>query len=260
MKQALSSTRLRRRENEMAIKRVDNIDQRFYEVDDLKLPSVTSILKVISKPALVPWASKMAVQRYTQLLRANEVGDFGQLMAIERSALDAFEEEAKGAHRDVMQSAADVGTRVHEYLEALYTESPLPEITAEMAIPLQAYDEWVATSKLNVLDSERMVYSKQYGYAGTLDVLGTMGDDVVVADWKTSSGVWDEYALQLAAYANAVVEMGLVARVDKALVIRFDKQGRGKGFEVKEVKDLGRAFDGFLAALNLSTIMGEKHF
>jgi hypothetical protein len=77
----------RRREHEMAIKRVDTLDQRFYEVDDIKLPSVTSILKVISKPALVPWASKMAVQRYTQLLRANEVGDFGQLMAIERAAL-----------------------------------------------------------------------------------------------------------------------------------------------------------------------------
>jgi hypothetical protein len=65
------------------------------------------------------------------------------------------------------------------------------------------------------------VWSEVYKYAGTLDFLGTIsipegdkmftpelwGNDIfILIDWKTSSGIWDEYEIQVAAYRQAVLE------------------------------------------------------
>ena len=68
---------------------------RTYKVTDdggeREYPSVTSILSIISKPALYGWYAKTTAEGYTALLQANEVGDFGGLLAVERDKLPEFD-------------------------------------------------------------------------------------------------------------------------------------------------------------------------
>lgn len=108
--------------------------------------------------------------------------------------------------------------------------------------------------------------------AGALDCLGRRESDgkLVVVDFKTTNQLVDSYALQLAAYAHAYMEMHAggskegtraddaddadVAEVADgtvvgALAVRIDK--KTGAVEEKEVADLDLAFHGFKAALLL---------
>lgn len=105
-----------------------------------------------------------------------------------------------------------------------------------------------------LIHSEVEVWSDEYGYAGTMDaVLETVnprtGQRVLTAiDWKTSNAMRNEYAMQLAAYANAYEER-TGDKVSKAQVVRFGR--RSDTFEAKYVLDLDRSFDAFCSALHL---------
>jgi ATP-dependent exoDNAse (exonuclease V) beta subunit len=52
-----------------------------------------------------------------------------------------------------------------------------------------------------------MVYSARHRYAGAIDALAYREGELVALDWKTSKGLYPEYALQVAAYAKAIEEM-----------------------------------------------------
>ena len=230
---------------------------RVYEVDGKKLPSVTSILSIISKPALIPWAAKMAAEKYTELIRAGEVGDFAALLAVYRDDLPAMEKEATAAPRQKMEAAADVGTRVHDYIECLNTGQPLPPVDEEMEPCLSAYDAWVSAHHLKIVQREMMVHTE--AYAGTLDALAVNEDlQSVIIDYKTSNGIYDETALQVSAYANAVEYMHPERpRIAEAWVVRFPKDG--KTFEAKRVDDWRDKYRyGFQPALALWTMMQNK--
>jgi hypothetical protein len=86
---------------------------------------------------------------------------------------------------------------------------------------LEAFITWCSKYNPQVLLQEYTVWSEQYPFAGTLDFLGTIeipeGEKnipkdlygkiiLVLIDWKTSSGIWDEYELQTAAYRKALFE------------------------------------------------------
>ena len=55
--------------------------------------------------------------------------------------------------------------------------------------------------------SEKLVFSREHGYAGTADLIGTLNGRLALLDIKTGRGVYPEYKLQLAAYAVAWGEM-----------------------------------------------------
>jgi len=77
-------------------------------------------------------------------------------------------------------------------------------------------------------------------------------------DWKTSSGIWPEYALQVAAYAQAFKET-YGETIDKAYIVRFSKKLPVE-FEVKEIKSLDDSFEAFLAAKKLRDCLAEDQF
>ena len=156
-------------------------------------PSVTSILTGgVPKPFLAPWAAKAAAEYAVAHLDRLRLLPPGQAVR-----------EVKQAPWATRDTAASLGDLVHAAVEADATGRPRPPVPAEAAPFLAAFDQFVSEQRPGWLASEQTVYSRRYGYAGTLDAICLLGSTVTLLDVKTGRGVYPEAVLQLAAYAHA---------------------------------------------------------
>lgn len=178
--------------------------------------SVTTILNQgIPKPALTGWASKMAatyaVEHIDELRGLIKQGGESRLEALDR---------IKGAPWRNRDNAADRGTAVHDIGEAMGlgdldpADVDLSDYDDEIRGYVQSLVRWWDAFRPKVEATEVTVWSRQYQYAGTLDLIATIdlpeiegiwpgGPARMLADYKTSKGVYGEVGLQLTAYANA---------------------------------------------------------
>ena len=227
---------------------------RHYRVEGFSelFPSVTNVLGVISKPALVPWARNVALQSVRETLT--------EYMQMETSVIDAewvasVIDRAKKKPDQVRDEAGDFGTQAHLLIEQIINGLD-PDIPPEMQIVIDNFFGWRKASGLEISLTETMVYSAKYKYAGAMDALAYRDGRMVAIDWKTSNGLYGEYALQVAAYAKALEEMtGEV--VSEAWAVRFGK--KTPEFEAKKVIDLDGTFIAFRAALYLWRAMQHEH-
>ncbi len=228
------------------ITRIDRRGGRHYQVEghDEPFPSVTTVLNVIAKPALIPWARNVALEKVKETLYEHlESGS----PVIDSLWVDTIIEQARHRPDQVRDAAADFGTQAHVLLEQ-HIQGLEPEIPPEFVQVLDNFTTWRRRERLDIHLAETMVYSAKYRYAGTMDALAYRGDLLVALDWKTSNGLYPEYALQVAAYAKAMEEMG-GKPVSEAWVVRLGK--REPDFEPRKVVDLDAAFNAFRAALFL---------
>lgn len=247
----------------------DEHGHRFYQFDApcaKPLPSVTSVLSVIAKPALVAWSRNTALDS----MRAHLAAHHGEVLTKEH--VDKAAEAAKQHPSSLFNKAADYGLRAHEAIEhVVLGTDPRPAAPKAVAGAVDSFERWWSAAGLHTACAELVVHSERYGFAGQCDAVavrggGRGGDDhessvaadatdaasVAVFDWKTSSGVYPEYALQVAAYAKALEEMsGGRVHVREGWVVRIGRNGNGADFEARRVRDLDAAFLMFRAALYL---------
>jgi hypothetical protein len=232
-----------------AIEQITTSKGRQYKISEegekpLYLPSVTTILAtVINKPALVHWARNTALQSVRDVLLDNR-----PVMALDSESIDALIAEANAKPDQVRDEASGYGTAAHQLIDAILLGEE-PTIPPTYTTTIESFSAWEVEANLSIEKTERMVYSRTYGYAGTLDAIGFNADrGLAVLDWKTSNGLYPESALQVAAYAIAYEEMTGEAITD-AWVVRFGKSQ--PEFEAKHV-DLDACKPTWLAALQLS--------
>ncbi len=207
-----------------------------YKYDGNFVPGVTSILSCIGKPMLIPWAAGMASDYWREAVKT-------------RTDLDAIHKEAKSAHRKTAQAAADIGHNVHEYAEMYFKKQDLPSLKTDQAKRgVEAFHKWLDAHKVEVMASERRVFSQAHYYAGTCDFVAKIDGVPCVGDIKTSSGIYPEMRLQTAAYQHALEEEKGI-KFPMRLIIRFDKK-TGE-FESKSFSNFDLDMSGFLSALAL---------
>jgi hypothetical protein len=168
---------------------------RVYTWAGREFPSVTAILKGgVPAPFLVQWAAKAAAEYAVANLDRLALLPAGQAVR-----------EVKRAPWQQRDQAAELGTAVHAAIEADAAGHPRPELPDQAGPLLAAYERFAADHRPTWLASEATVFSRRYGYAGTLDAICALPrlGQVVVLDCKTGRGVYPEAALQLAAYAHA---------------------------------------------------------
>lgn len=174
---------------------------------------VTTILNTLNKPALIGWAARLASEKYTELLKKED--DYSVAL------FNDIQLQAKNAHNEVRDKAGDIGTLIHESIEAYHSEEAVGPViedskskeTVQKAV--NAYTDYFETSGLKPLMVEQPVYSRQFDYAGTLDtVFETPSGKKVLNDIKTTKkskwapdGVYVENFAQLGGYAQALNEM-----------------------------------------------------
>jgi hypothetical protein len=158
-------------------------------------PSVTAIIKGgVPAPFLVQWAAKAAAEYAVAHLDRLALLPAGQAV-----------QEVKRAPWDHRDHAASLGDLVHAAVEAHATGRPRPQLPPQAGPYLAAFEQFLADHRPVFVASEQTVYSRRYGYAGTLDAICELParGGLVLLDVKTGKGIYPEVALQLAAYAHA---------------------------------------------------------
>jgi hypothetical protein len=186
-----------------------------------------------------------------------------------------------------LKTAGEEGARTHDAIRDLihgdeidmerryYNEltDRYEALSSDEWLNIEAFVHWVEMYKPRVISYEQTMWSEQFLFAGTLDFLGTItiphGDKnfnkelwgqtmLTLLDWKTSSGVWDEYELQVAAYRMAVLEH-IGEKIPRDVygslwtgIVRLGTNHKN-GFEMKlwNEGESERNFELFLSALDI---------
>ena len=239
-----------------------------YMCNGVRCKSPTGAIGIIDKSrVLMAWASEL-------------IGDFlreknGQ------SLTNELIDEAISQPTTFKKEAANTGTIAHKWIEDyIKGENPdMPENEGS-AKAVMGFLDWVKKSKVKFVASEKLVYSKKYGYAGTLDGIAKIGSEKkpFIIDYKVSKGLYPGVALQTAAYQFADAEesgteyAGRVAirlsketeeeynlREEKKLSKYMEKTGKSyeikpfQPFEARLMTNYERDLKLFILALQLST-------
>lgn len=162
----------------------------------IRLCGVTTYIGVKDKSAaLIPWA-------------------VGETVNYIRDHLDDLQKDpnellklAKAEAERQKQEAADLGTQIHKWCEE-YIRGNNPEMPEDDKVltGVNSFLEWMSQNKAKFLETEKVVYSKKYGYVGTLDIVAEIDGKLYLIDIKTGNGLYSEVKMQTAAYLMAEIE------------------------------------------------------
>ena len=193
-----------------------------------RVPSVTTILGVLGKPALIHWAWKMGCD-----------------------GLD---------YREVRDDAASVGTLAH-YLIMCHLKGIEPDASeySEQDVNraencLIKYWDWEKGHKIEPILVETPLVSEEFGYGGTIDFFGNIDGQPTLVDHKTGKAIYDDFFFQLAAYEQLLAEAGYNWEVTKILRIGRDED---EGFEERSVGKLDKQWEIFLACKKIYELKKE---
>jgi hypothetical protein len=217
-----------------------------------KLFGVTGILKVIHKPALLPWGIKVALERMRKLLVTGgytyPTVDGQQALSLYEDTLDEIIKTAKKTDSEILHDAGDVGHDAHFWLESvvkaiiskdeprrleLFAKFPIDERASNCAIAAMAFFD---AHNVRFLCAERPVYSRTLKAVGTLDALALTDscddpaccpvphkDSLTLLDYKTSNGLYPSMLAQAAFYSFAYMEENPGQHIERRFVIRLGK-------------------------------------
>ena len=212
----------------------------FYHLPEgRKYPSVTTILSVLAKPALIHWAAKTSAS----------------LVLDDPMQYDTAEKAAGGIYA-ARDKAADRGSMVHSLIEALFKGAAVETETMPEHVRgyYAAFWRWVKTVDPKPVYAEATVYNDEFGYAGTTDLVAAFPDKSLrLIDFKTSGAIYRESSLQLEAYRRAgwILPRGtqatpiLMPPVSETAIVRLDSDGSF------EYRTMNGNFEAFLAAKTL---------
>ena len=208
------------------------------------VPSVSTILSVLAKPALPGWAAKVTAEYFRVIFTAGIMPPANDI--------DRLIEEAKREHRKKADDAATVGTITHlfyeragkflsqnkrDLIEENEAQHIINEILKEYSIDnfqeeqiantINSYKEF--QSEWIIMDTEIFVFGNRY--CGTLDaiLLNRKTGKHYLVDYKTSAGVYSSHIWQCLLYYYAYLNHPLANKweIDGIGIIRFDKEETG---------------------------------
>ncbi len=208
------------------------------------LPSVTTVLNVLDKPALHFWAIKKTVVYIGEHLPELRVDDL-----TEEKAFIILDKAKKHAY-ELAKQEADIGSRIHELIHQHLLGQEVEIINEEDKVQagFLAYLGWLQEHKFKALEIEMRLAHPTYLYAGTLDVVGILDGELAILDWKSSGGIYLENYLQISAYKKAYEET-TGKEVKRVFIIHLGK--KDGDFIPYEVRDTETPFEMFLACLKL---------
>lgn len=199
---------------------------RFYNINGKEYVRVSTVLNIIAKPYLTAWKVKLGK-----------------------------EESDK-----ISKEATDIGKQVHEALGYVVKGKTIPKYLRN-PITLRAqrdFKKWQRKTGYKSQGTEVRVHSEFYGYAGSEDDWGTIKNEVVIIDWKTSKRINKEHYLQISAYRNAHWETFNIIPT-QLYIFRFAKTPKGKSdFVFISDSDAVKYFDLFVEALDIWRYMNDE--
>jgi hypothetical protein len=174
------------------------------------IPSVTQVIGLIGKPELYKW--------------------YG---------LNGWNHCEK-----IKREAGEWGTELHGSISQ-YLKGEKVGVSSRCYPMLDEFARWKEKTGFEpmVVEPDEPYVSQLYNYQGTFDAIGKIDGQLVVCDWKTSSRIYAEYGLQLAAYAWLYEEHTKGTEINTGVIVRIDKK-TGK-LQEKRFDRLDRYFNVF---------------
>jgi CRISPR/Cas system-associated exonuclease Cas4 (RecB family) len=156
-----------------------------YIINGKKYPRVTTILNSVAKPGLNFWYGRHGTEKA----------------------------------KEIMEQKSEFGSVFHKIVELILNNQPvnLSHYAEDMGSCVSQFLNWYKTKKFGRKYTEVLLLSEKHNYAGTCDFVGEIDDELIMADWKTSSFIQDTYIWQLAAYLYAFTEMTGI-KIKKAFI------------------------------------------
>jgi hypothetical protein len=179
----------------------------FYLIKNKKYFRVTRVKSIINQPTLNNWRMKLGEKEATKILIKRQ--EFGTM------AHNIFERIAKGIYININDYAND-----------------------ELKDDIKLMYDFIGDCDIDTDATEQKLYSDKHCIAGTCDFIGKYTSNnkylkrninskfnessLVIGDWKTSSLIYKDYWIQLAAYVIMFEELTGI-RVDGAFIALFHK-------------------------------------
>ena len=217
------------------------IEQRrggFYWQNGEPYLSVTTILQIINKPALMYWFGK---EVYYAMLKDPTID--------EKTALQApYKTSGKAKQR---------GTTVHSIVEAFKsTEKRIENIPMHYRDYAMAFYDFMQDFNIEILEKEKSLISEKHKIGGTLDMYARVGKKKMIIDVKTGKGIYQETGLQMSAYANMYRELGKEVEEIAVLLLITGKNGRPTG--KYKFQTMRENFDAFIACKKLYSYINRE--
>jgi len=166
---------------------------------------VTSIIGIKDKSApLTIWA--------TETMRDYLIDNF--LKEEKPITYDAIL-EASVEYKKVKDNAANIGDEIHGWIERFIRHTlnekgfeKVPEIPKrkEIKIGISAFLDWVNENDVKFISTEKILYSREHGFVGKMDIEAMVNGLYALVDIKTGNGIYNSVKMQTAAYAKADLE------------------------------------------------------
>jgi hypothetical protein len=210
-----------------------------YTLDGRPVPGVTTLLgKGLPKPAIPYWAAK-SVAEYVM---DNPEG----VDALRVMGRDPAIAALKGIPWQKRDEAAVRGTDVHALAERIIHGEQV-DVPEHLVAHVEGYARFIDAFAVEPIVTEVPIANRAHWYAGKPDAIVNMGGFVWLLDWKTSSGVYGETALQTAAYARA--EFYAATPDDETPMPHIDRIGvvhvTADGSQLYDLGDIDAAFKVF---------------
>jgi hypothetical protein len=186
-------------------------------IDGLPVPSVTQITGMLSKPFLMAW-----------------YGKYGNRLCMRK-----------------LKVSGQIGDQFHDLVSQIVNGIEVVPATRRLTGMCASFSAWYKENHFVPEVQEFKVVSNIHRYAGTLDAIGTLngGTELVLLDWKSSSGIYPEMGYQLAAYMAAYAEQQ-GTKMTKGWIIQVDKKPPYL-LHTRLWEDLDQKFECFLGLLRV---------
>lgn len=268
--------------------RFDTEEHVYYRVGELgnliRLNGVTNVVGIIDKSMmLTPWAAKMAIQKLLRIMPTEMVDGIIRIKPLTFEEFTVIALEAKGAHKEKLDEASDIGHIAHKCLEDsinfALANDPEKIVRSLINVPTdeQAANaagsgfNWMSAHHVRWIETESKVYSREHDYAGTMDGLATCDscddrsccpvvfkDRLSLIDWKSSNHLKIKYLFQTASYKRAKMEEHPEMKILDTWILRLGKSEEEAGkFQPWHMTpdEYEEDFQGFLACLVLTRLV-----
>jgi len=193
-----------------------------------RVPSVTTILNILNKPALMEWAWQMGTQGLDYKAVRDEAGGIGTL-----------------AHYLIMRDLSGLDPDTSEY------SAHDIELAENCLIK---YWDWLKPRIVKPILLEQPLISEEYSFGGTIDFYGEIDGRPTLLDFKTGKAIYPEMFCQLAAYEQLLAEAGYPIEATRILRIGRNED---EGFEERSVGKLDKQLEIFLACKKIYDLQKE---
>jgi len=181
----------------------------YYNKEGKRLPGTTTVLGILNKPLLVPWANNLGLQGINV--------------------------------RDYVDDKADIGTLVHEMMFCDLKEqdtdtSYYTAVQIEIAHnSYKKYLDWKNQHTIEPIVLEEPLVSEKYQFGGTIDNYCLLDGVPTLIDYKTCKALYLEHFIQVCAYRQILKENKY--KVKNSAILRVGRVEM-EGFEFQPISPM----------------------